>query len=68
MRQVLNTLVKVFQQPRFGPIFVQKNKHSEFIFDCEENKIDVRQEVSCRAELDSAYGILRTIGQLDILF
>jgi hypothetical protein len=26
MRQVLNTLVKVFQQPRFGPIFVQKNK------------------------------------------
>ena len=39
--------------------FCPKNKYSEFIFDCEENKIDMRQEISCRAELDSAYGILR---------
>ena len=55
-------------QNEFGPIFVEKNKHLEFIYNFEENKIDLLQEVSCRATHDSAYGILRTIGQLDILF
>ena len=39
-------------QNEFGPIFVEKNKDSEFTFNCEENKIDLLLAVSCRAKLD----------------